>query len=371
LNVPLSFCSVNDNTVPYLTAAIETHDPFLFRETSGLNVFVFLLLAPQSIFNVALPIISVLDDKYDPLMKSYTIPASPPVEPPPPSKFSAEYWRSFKPPRLLLPPRLQLKFPFNLVCLLSLSSPPYLTAFSFSFPNQLIFASFPVIFPLIITVALTRLSLDSRASNARIKLLEQDTSKMEFIRTLFKGLEEDIDDAIAGYVDRVGPDALPAAAVAAAAAAGVRVVRVEDCSVDDGDSERESESDVEPREGLRSSEAHCHVHWRKSRARSKKGAKAKGQSLISGPGAGSGPLHPTYTHDYLPPSDSKCAPKLTDAQRRMAESLNALPQLKKKLVFIDGVLNSHAVIIARDMQRFKSHERGLGVVREWANSFVL
>jgi len=116
LDIPLSFHSVNDTTVPYITAAIETQDPFLFRETNGLEVFVSVssLACGQYLPDTAVPIISVLDDKYDPLMKSYTIPASPPVQPHP-STLSAEYWRSFKLPKLFLPPRLQLKFPFNLV----------------------------------------------------------------------------------------------------------------------------------------------------------------------------------------------------------------------------------------------------------------
>jgi len=246
------------------------------------------------------------------------------------------------------------------------------------------FASFPLIFPLIVTFALTRLSLDSRESNARIKLLEQDTSKVEFIRTLFKGM----DDAITDYVDRAGPDPA-AAALAAAAVVGAGVVRAQDLPLDDESSESESGSDMESRQGLRSpgessasgdllERGHAHVHLEKSkllklRPRSNKVAKAHAQPLAPGPGpgTGTGSLHPTYTYDSLPPSDSKRTPKLTDSQRRMAESLNALPRLKKKLVYIDGVLNSHAVIIARDMKRFKFHERGLGVVREWADSFVL
>lgn len=190
-------------------------------------------------------------------------------------------------------------------------------------------------------------------------------------------------DRVADFVERVGPDALSAAAAATAATAAVSVVNMKDPSLDHADIEHESESDVESLQGLHSPEegsasgdlleqAHSHARWERSKLlKPKFGSKAKSQSLPSGSGTGTGPLHPTYTYHSLSLADNTQGPKLTDSQKQMADSLNALPQLKKKLVYIDGVVNSHAVIIARDMKRFKFHERGLGVVREWAHSFVL
>jgi len=68
---------------------------------------------------------------------------------------------------------------------------------------------------------------------------------------------------------------------------------------------------------------------------------------------------------------SKETPRVTPAQRRMAASLNALPQLKKELVFIPDVRNSHATIIARDVQNFEFHRIGEGVLRHWADAFVM
>ena len=55
----------------------------------------------------------------------------------------------------------------------------------------------------------------------------------------------------------------------------------------------------------------------------------------------------------------------------MAAVLNALPQLKKERVFIPDVRNSHSVIIAQDIQNFKFHKIGEGVLRHWADSFVM
>lgn len=55
----------------------------------------------------------------------------------------------------------------------------------------------------------------------------------------------------------------------------------------------------------------------------------------------------------------------------MAASLNSIPHLKKKLAFIDDVVNSHPVIIVRDAKRFKHHVKGMGVLLDWAESFEL
>lgn len=68
---------------------------------------------------------------------------------------------------------------------------------------------------------------------------------------------------------------------------------------------------------------------------------------------------------------SKETPRVTPAQRRMAASLNALVQLKKELVYLPDMRNSHATIIARDVQNFDFHRIGEGVLRHWADAFVM
>ena len=77
----------------------------------------------------------------------------------------------------------------------------------------------------------------------------------------------------------------------------------------------------------------------------------------------------------IPPSGriktSKESPRLSPAQRRMAASLNALPQLKKERVYIPDVRNSHASIIARNIQKNEFHKIGEGVLKHWADAFVL
>lgn len=164
-------------------------------------------------------------------------------------------------------------------------------------------------------MAITRLTLESRKSNARIKLLDverqSDESKMEYLKTLFRGLEKEMDDAVADLMDRSGsmtPDP------------NTTVLTKKDSSSAGHDS------------------------------------KALPTSTSS----------PASSKDC---SKSKDDPLLTPVQITMAKQLNTIPHLKKKLVFIDNVMNSHGAIIARDARRFKDQERGMGVVRCWADGF--
>jgi hypothetical protein len=55
----------------------------------------------------------------------------------------------------------------------------------------------------------------------------------------------------------------------------------------------------------------------------------------------------------------------------MISSLNALPQLTKHLAYYEHVRNSHAMIVCRDVKRFEFHKKGEGVVKVWAEGFVL
>jgi|SRR6266850_1571154 len=63
--------------------------------------------------------------------------------------------------------------------------------------------------------------------------------------------------------------------------------------------------------------------------------------------------------------------RITPTQRKMAAVLNALPQLKKERVYIPDVRNSHGAIVARDVQNFEFHKIGEGVLRHWADAFVM
>ncbi|KAI0289582.1 putative serine esterase-domain-containing protein [Russula brevipes] len=227
--------AVNDMTVPYMTAYVDLEDPFLDHATDGLTVD--------------------YDDKYFPIIRSFTIPDTPPPKP----ETSLAWFKSYRPP---LPPRFQGPFPFNMISL----------------------ALLPVLFPTFICLALIRLSISSRQSRSRIKLLEsEDASTAQRLVHVIGQLERHVEDIV---VDIVDDSAAP------------------------------------------------HP--------SQEGTKA-----------------------------SKKSPQVTPAQRKMAAVLNSLPQLKKERAYIPNMRNSHATIIARDVENFEFHKIGEGVLRHWADAFVL
>ncbi|KAH9932665.1 putative serine esterase-domain-containing protein [Amylocystis lapponica] len=262
--------AVNDSTVPFVTAAIETEDMFYDHATSGLQV--------------------ELHEKYAPIVKSYYRP-----DVPPPvaqlKAFTPAWFRKYF--TFGLPPPLQFRFPFNIFV--------YVTA--------------PILLPLFMGLVLVYLSTSSHKSRARIRSLEKDNeSTMQHLAHAFATLERDVENAVADMIDAPG-DLAEASSTTLAA-------RVDTQPDEDG-----TESDAE----------------------------AKQMSL--------------QPNGARPPPVQFV--QLTDVQRRMIAWLNTLPGLKKELAFIEPCFNSHAVIVARDVQRFDSHKIGQGVLRHWADHFVM
>ncbi|KAF9509632.1 hypothetical protein BS47DRAFT_1396681 [Hydnum rufescens UP504] len=271
-----AICALRTSRYTPTPPPIETEDPFLARDLNGIEV--------------------EFHEEYEPMIKSYRIPETPPVGRSLPSKLSLDYWRSLRVP---LPPAFQFHFPFNV--------PVYLLL--------------PVILPLFIAFLVIRLSFDSRKSEARIKLM--DPSKTEYLRTFYRGLEKGLDDAVTDLLDRSpSPD------------------------VDETSTTTTPAS--EPDSGSVSASS----------------STTAVQELVG--------ETPTETKTTV----KARRPRLTPLQLEMAKSLNEIPRLKKKLAYIDtgpeGVrINSHAIIVSRDTKRFPIHEKGMGVVRNWADSFVL
>lgn len=103
------------------------------------------------------------------------------------------------------------------------------------------------------------------------------------------------------------------------------------------------------------------------------GAGAGGDTHASTPSS-SAPTLAVATSDS-PKSEAE-APRepglvLNETQRKLVTWLNTLPGLKKELAFIDPVRNAHGTIIARDVKRFPSHKIGEGVLRHWADHFII
>ncbi len=166
---------------------------------------------------------------------------------------------------------------------------------------QLVIVALPVLFPTLLTLIVVRLSLDSRSSRSRIKLLESDESYRERLANVIGHLEKQVEDAVLEYMD------------------------------DPGDSETTTDLSETPNTAV---------------STTKPGKCEKKEHKV-------------------------VKPQVTAVQKKMIKSLNTLPNLKKELVFIHPVMNSHAVIISRDVKRFKFHAEGEGVLRHLADNFII
>ncbi|KAH8104001.1 DUF676-domain-containing protein [Cristinia sonorae] len=148
--------SVNDITVPYMTAAVEASDPFVDHTFNGIKI--------------------EIDEKYAPIIASFTSPEAPAARPPSPKPFSAKWLKGFVPK---LPMWLQFKFPVNAI----------------------IIALLPILFPTFIGIAIVRLSLESRGSRSRLRLLEKDETYRERLIHVVGKLERSIEDAALEVMD--------------------------------------------------------------------------------------------------------------------------------------------------------------------------
>lgn len=167
--------AVNDVTVPYLTSAVESEDPFMDHKLNGLTVD--------------------LDEKYSPIIASYNLPTVRPPPPPSPKIFTHEWLQSMQ-PQINLPPRFNKGFPYNIGIYLSL----------------------PVLMPALLVMIAIRLGLDSRSSRGRIKLLESEESYRARLVHIVGQLEKQMEDVVVDYMD--DPDPLVARSADATVPAG-------------------------------------------------------------------------------------------------------------------------------------------------------
>lgn len=75
------------------------------------------------------------------------------------------------------------------------------------------------------------------------------------------------------------------------------------------------------------------------------------------------------TNGTSPPNPA--GPILSPSQLRMVHWLNSVPSMKKHIVFLDHLRNSHGTIVCRDMETYDFHKRGEGVLRHWADGYLL
>ncbi|KAF4579837.1 hypothetical protein EYR36_001657 [Pleurotus pulmonarius] len=296
--------AANDITVPYVTGAIELEDPFADLAASGVHL--------------------EIDHDYPPLIKYYSVPSTAPGPVAKPRVFSSEWFHSEKEKkRPILPPHLMPRFPLNL----------------------LLYSFLPVLIPVGISLAIIRLSLDSRSSRARIKLLEESaksekTERQKLIHIIAQ-LEQEVEGAVVDIIDD-------------SAAMSLEPPLPENC----GESGRSTptEQASEEDEVLRAAIA---SHLAAT-------GDTTTQVPVPPPARKSKSRRCCSKHSDKPSGQ----PDLTPLQRTMVSNLNRLP-IVKVLAYFEGTRNSHGVIICRDVDRFEAMRAGAHVVRHWADSLVL
>lgn len=199
--------------------------------------------------------------------------------------------------------------------------PPPLQQLKFPL-NVLSVILLPLVIPAFLSLVLVRLSLHARSSRSRIRLLEDDEKHREnaLIHAISR-LEHDFEGAVVSMMEDDQN-----AQLSSSLSIGV-------------------EKDVPSSRNMSTSETR-ETHSSSTTIAEQDADKFKVQS-------------------------KEGQPSLSASQLFMIQMLNALPQMTKHRVFIDPVMNSHATIISRDVKTFEFHKRGWGVLKHWADSFVL
>ncbi|KAL4065904.1 putative serine esterase-domain-containing protein [Scleroderma yunnanense] len=151
--------TINDRTVPYVTAAIELTDPFAEYRTNGVEI--------------------EFHEQYEHIIKSYTLPAASPHPPDRPSLFTS----------------------------ISTGLPPIPPVFRFEFPlNLILFPLLPVLIPAFLSLILVRWSISSQKSRIRLRSLETNSPARERLIHVIAELEREIETrALDAYEHPGGP----------------------------------------------------------------------------------------------------------------------------------------------------------------------
>ncbi|KIK65708.1 hypothetical protein GYMLUDRAFT_56361 [Collybiopsis luxurians FD-317 M1] len=188
--------AIRDLTVPYVTAAIETEDPFAEYETNGIEiefqpdhypVVASWSFPPSTVSKSRTKLLSVswFQDR-----KSKSTPSLSTSEPASSSSSDNQKPVFHKTPRV--PPMLSYPFPMNLV----------------------VYACIPFLLPTVISLAIVRFIRSSRASRARVSLLEQDHSDaqsgQQSLAQVLADLEKQVEDTVVDImIDNPSAPAIP------------------------------------------------------------------------------------------------------------------------------------------------------------------
>ncbi|GAA5854978.1 hypothetical protein JCM8547_002330 [Rhodosporidiobolus lusitaniae] len=335
--------TVNDRTVPFVTGAIEAHDPFALARAKGQKISD---LRGDDLEKEADYLDGGLDIKLEPRAPIVSALAYVPQ----PTITAAD-----APPNAAMN-RFRRQLP-KLPMLLKPSTYP------FSKPLAILWiASFPISLPLLFTFLVARFSLQGRESRKRIKAAQSARG-----------------DGEEGMLARVG----------------IRIAEtLENAGLDNpeyaGGLSEPSREDEASRSAATSGTAtpvNGYAHGYSKLSTSALSSKSFSTSALSSassssstssttspsptPAPRSSPL-PKRDPFPTPPAEDlflarrfKTDPLLTPSQKFQLENLNALPQLRKHFVHMPGVRHTHGCIVRRD-PRFHAAKYGLRVVDKWA-----
>ncbi|KAF5387305.1 hypothetical protein D9757_005779 [Collybiopsis confluens] len=303
--------AVNDNTVPYVTAAIEEKDPFVDWniDDGGLNV--------------------KFHPKYQPIISSYT--RTSPLSYNQPAQIAPGKKKSKRSkPLLNLPPILMQPFPWNII----------------------IYMLLPVLIPLVFVVVFVKFTRATSRSRQRIRLLEKsETGENSLTSVLGARLKEGVD-----YIGRIEK-------------------RIEDAVADIVDDPRSidtsgSETELPPVTSGTSTPSASLLYGSVSGIYSSSSAGSKLSASFDQPAA---PLSSKSTHGpSLTPLQRTICVRLNSIpglKKELAFIDSADPIDSAKLR--RPMRNSHATIVSRDVKNYEFHRIGEGVLRCWADGLIV
>ena len=203
---------------------------------------------------------------------------------------------------------------------------------------QLVYVALPFLMPLLFIVVGSNFTYNVFHSKRRIKLLETSgQGNRNVIMELMQSIERGVEDVVVELMDDNPHDADPIT----------------------------SPDPSSPPSTAAPTRTPSRTGTPADNAAPTKSTKARRQSITYA--AGADPHSPASGSS----SETTNQPILKPTQVRMIANLNTLPNLKKEYVFLDGMRNSHATIVVRDLPKFAFHIRGRGVLKHLADHFEL
>ncbi|KIO19965.1 hypothetical protein M407DRAFT_82078 [Tulasnella calospora MUT 4182] len=152
--------AIDDLTVPFVTACVESYDPFTGHAESGIEI--------------------ELDERYAPIIKAFKYPDAPPTRPPK-QGFGTRVKAWWNAPSAL-PPFLQIRFPLNI----------------------LFYVILPILIPTVALIVIGNFTWNSLKSKKRIRLLEaRDTDNRSAIVKFVSDLEHRVEDAVLRVIENL------------------------------------------------------------------------------------------------------------------------------------------------------------------------